>query len=97
MTENEAAFNDVISPDGRIHDEKRIQYLQAHIRKAHRAIQDGVPLKGYFVWSLLDDFEWTYGYTKQFGIVYVDYKTLRRTPKESAYWYAKVIENNGLE
>jgi len=97
VAENGAAFNDVLSTDGRIHDEKRIQYLQAHIREAHRAIQDGVPLKGYFVWSLLDNFEWTYGYTKRFGIVYVDYKTLRRIPKESAYWYAKVIENNGLE
>ncbi len=96
VTENGAAFNDELSPDGQIRDEKRIQYLKAHIQQAHRAIWDGVPLKGYFVWSLLDNFEWAHGYTKRFGIVYVDYKTLRRIPKESAHWYAKVIANNGL-
>ncbi len=97
VTENGAAFNDEVTTDGQVRDEKRIQYLYVHIREAHRAIQEGVPLKGYFVWSLLDNFEWTYGYTKRFGIIYVDYQTLRRIPKESAYWYAKVIENNGLE
>lgn len=96
VTENGAAFNDELSSDGQIRDEKRIQYLKAHIQQAHRAILDGVPLKGYFVWSLLDNFEWAHGYTKRFGIVYVDYKTLRRIPKESARWYAKVIANNGL-
>lgn len=96
VTENGAAFNDELSSDGQIRDEKRIQYLKAHIQQAHRAILDGVPLKGYFVWSLLDNFEWAHGYTKRFGIVYVDYKTLRRIPKESARWYAKVVANNGL-
>lgn len=96
VTENGAAFNEELSSDGQIRDEKRIQYLKAHIQQAHRAILDGVPLKGYFVWSLLDNFEWAHGYTKRFGIVYVDYKTLRRIPKESARWYAKVIANNGL-
>ncbi|MBC7221424.1 beta-glucosidase [Candidatus Bipolaricaulota bacterium] len=97
VTENGAAFNDNLAPDGRVCDEKRIQYLRAHIREAHRTIQEGVPLRGYFVWSFLDNFEWTHGYTKRFGIVYVDYKTLHRIPKESAYWYARVIANNGLD
>ncbi len=78
VTENGAAFADVLETSGRVHDERRVAYLREHFRQAHRAIQDGVPLKGYFVWSLMDNFEWAYGYSKRFGLVYVDYTTRQR-------------------
>lgn len=97
VTENGAAFNDTMDPDGQIRDTRRIQYLHQHILACHRALQDGVKLKGYFVWSLLDNFEWSYGYTKRFGLVYVDYATQKRIPKGSARWYAQVIAQNGVE
>jgi beta-glucosidase len=71
--------------------------LKAHIGQAWKAIQEGVPLKGYFVWSLLDNFEWAEGYSKRFGIVYVDYSTQKRIIKDSGYWYSNVVKNNGLE
>ena len=70
--------------------------LGAHFRAAHRAIEDGVDLRGYFVWSLMDNFEWAFGFTKRFGLIYVDYETLERTPKDSARWYADVTAANGL-
>ncbi|MCS7216401.1 MAG: family 1 glycosylhydrolase [Candidatus Bipolaricaulota bacterium] len=97
VTENGAAFDDALAPDGRIHDRERIQYLRDHLAQAHRALHEGVPLKGHFVWSLLDNFEWVHGYTKRFGLVYVDFKTLRRIPKDSAFWYAEVIASNSFE
>jgi beta-glucosidase len=97
ITENGAAYPDVVTPSGTVPDKPRIRYLKEHLRELQRAISIGIPVLGYFVWSLLDNFEWAYGYSKRFGIVYVDYKTLRRIPKESAYWYAKVIANNGIE
>ncbi len=96
LTENGAAYDDVVSPDGEVHDPERIAYLQAHLEQVWRAIQDGVPVRGYFLWSLLDNFEWASGFTIRFGIVYTDYETLRRTPKDSARWYAGVIANNAL-
>jgi beta-glucosidase len=96
ITENGAAFDDVVSEDGKVHDQNRIDYLRDHIEQVWRAIQDGVPLKGYFVWSLLDNFEWAEGYSKRFGIVYVDYNTQKRIIKDSGYWYSNVIKNNGL-
>lgn len=96
VTENGAAFPDELSPNGRVHDSKRVEYLREHIKSCHRALREGVPLRGYFVWSLLDNFEWAYGYTKRFGLFYVDYKTQRRIPKESADFYARVIAENGL-
>ncbi len=96
ITENGAAFNDVLDGD-RIKDDKRINYLREHIKEAYNAIRDGVDLMGYFVWSLMDNFEWAHGYSKRFGIVYVDYATQRRILKDSAYFYKRVIENNGLE
>ena len=71
--------------------------MDAHFRAAREAIEQGVDLAGYFVWSLLDNFEWAEGYSKRFGIVHVDYPTQRRTPKMSARWYADVIRRNGLE
>ncbi len=91
VTENGAAFGDVRVHDGRVHDPERTAYLDSHISAVGRAVAAGVPVKGYFVWSLLDNFEWAYGYGKRFGIVYVDYPTLERVPKDSFYWYRDLI------
>ena len=96
ITENGAAYH--TGPvDGVVRDDKRLAYLDGHLRACHRAIEDGVPLAGYFAWSLMDNFEWQEGYTQRFGIVWVDYETQERTPKDSARWYAEVIARNGLE
>ncbi|MFM7719247.1 MAG: glycoside hydrolase family 1 protein, partial [Actinomycetota bacterium] len=96
VTENGAAFPDVVAADGAVHDDRRIAYLDGHFRAAGRAIAAGVPLRGYFVWSLLDNFEWALGYDVRFGIVRVDFDTLERTPKDSFRWYRDVIAANGL-
>lgn len=96
ITENGAAFDDTVGPDGRVHDPCRIAYLRDHLIALHRAIQAGVDVRAYFVWSLLDNFEWTFGYSKRFGLVYVDYPTQRRIVKDSGEWYAQVIARNGL-
>jgi len=91
VTENGAAFGDVRTHDGRVHDPERTAYLESHIGAVSRAVADGAPIGGYFVWSLLDNFEWAHGYSKRFGIVYVDYPTLERVPKDSFYWYRDFI------
>jgi beta-glucosidase len=91
ITENGAAFGDVRDHDGHVRDPERLAYLESHIAAVGRAIEDGAPVKGYFVWSLLDNFEWADGYSKRFGIVYVDYPTLERVPKESFRWYRDFI------
>ncbi|MBD9699222.1 beta-glucosidase [Flavimobilis sp. GY10621] len=91
ITENGAAFDDEVAPDGAIHDDARIDYVRRHLAAALDARADGVDLRGYFVWSLLDNFEWRYGYARRFGIVRVEYDTLERTPKDSALWYRDVI------
>ncbi|MET9951215.1 GH1 family beta-glucosidase [Streptomyces sp. NPDC006339] len=96
ITENGAAYDDYADPEGGVHDPERIAYLHAHLAAAHRALGAGVDLRGYFLWSLLDNFEWAYGYGKRFGIVHVDFPTGRRTPKDSARWYADVIARGGL-
>ena len=96
VTENGAAYPDVLTPDGAVHDTDRIGYVDGHLRALHRAIADGADVRGYYLWSLLDNFEWGYGYSKRFGIVHVDYDTQERTPKDSAHWYADVIRRNGL-
>ncbi|MDZ5441415.1 GH1 family beta-glucosidase [Micromonospora sp. 4G57] len=101
ITENGGAFPDKTGaedPDatGRVADTDRVAYLDGHLRAVHRAIARGVDVRGYLVWSLLDNFEWAEGYRKRFGIVHVDYLTQRRTPKESARWYQEVISRNGL-
>ncbi len=96
LTENGAAYNDVLGSDGEVHDPERIAFLQAHLEQVWRALQTGVPVQGYFLWSLMDNFEWASGYSIRFGIVYSDYPTLRRIPKDSAHWYAQVIAENGL-
>jgi beta-glucosidase len=97
VTENGAAYKDVISEDGQVHDPLRVQYLRDHFTHAHTAISEGVPLNGYFVWSLMDNFEWALGYTKRFGIVYIDYPTQRRIVKDSGKWYSDVIKRKALE
>ena len=91
VTENGASYADVVGPDGAVPDVERIDYLRGYLGAAAQAIEDGVDLRGYFVWSLLDNFEWGEGYRSRFGIVYVDYATRRRIPKASAYWYRDLI------
>jgi len=97
VTENGASWSDGPGPDGRVADQRRLGFLRDHFRAARRAISAGVPLEGYFVWSLLDNFEWDRGYSQRFGIVWVDYGTQRRIPKESADWYRRVIQANSAE
>jgi beta-glucosidase len=87
VTENGAAFADVRTHDGEVHDLERVDFLAGYVAEVERAVAEGVPVAGYFVWSLLDNFEWAHGYSKRFGIVYVDYPTLERVPKDSFYWY----------
>jgi hypothetical protein len=84
VTENGAAYHDYVDPEGAVNDPERIQFLESHIRAAHEAIQRGVDLRGYFVWTLMDNFEWALGYSARFGIVFVDYRTQTRIPKASA-------------
>jgi beta-glucosidase len=92
VTENGAAFDDVVEPDGTIADTKRIAYLHEHLAAARQAQRDGVALHGYFVWSLTDNFEWAEGAAKRFGVIRIDYATLRRTPKASLAWLGAVIQ-----
>jgi beta-glucosidase len=96
VTENGASFDDVVGADGHVDDPMRVAYLRDHFLAASRALAEGVPLKGYFVWSLLDNFEWSFGFSKRFGLVHVDFATQKRTPKASAGWYRDVIRANGL-
>ncbi len=97
ITENGAAYATGPDESGEVNDEERLSYLARHFAQAQRAIDAGVNLKGYYVWSFLDNFEWAFGYAKRFGIVYVDYETQERTLKNSAKWYKQVIANNGFE
>jgi beta-glucosidase len=97
VTENGYGYEERPSADGRIHDDRRIAYLRAHLAAAHAAIRAGVDLRGYYLWSLLDNFEWALGYRIRFGIVYVDYATQRRVPKDGFDYYASVIARNALE
>ncbi len=96
VTENGAAFADEPARDATVADPDRIAYLDSHLRAAHAAIDDGADLRGYFVWTLTDNFEWAFGDSKRFGLVHVDYGTLRRTPKDSARWFAAVTRRGGL-
>jgi beta-glucosidase len=91
VTENGAAFGDVRVHDGNVHDPERTSYLETYIDAMARALGDGAPVKGYFVWSFLDNFEWAHGYSKRFGLVYIDYPTLERVPKDSFHWYRGLI------
>ncbi|WP_100444256.1 GH1 family beta-glucosidase [Glycomyces xiaoerkulensis] len=95
VTESGACFDDAVGPGGEVDDADRIEYLDGYFRAAGEAIEKGVNLRGYFVWSLLDNFEWAEGYSKRFGLVHVDYDSQRRTPKRSADWYRRVIASGG--
>jgi beta-glucosidase len=97
ITENGSAFRDSINREGRVEDDNRLDYLYRYISQVHRAIQEGVNVAGYFLWSFMDNFEWAWGYSKRFGIVYVDYPTQKRILKKSGSWYSKVIRDNGIE
>ncbi|MCS5717217.1 GH1 family beta-glucosidase [Herbiconiux sp. CPCC 205763] len=96
ITENGAAFPDRMI-DGRVDDQDRIDYVRRHLLEVERAIDDGADVRGYLLWSLLDNFEWSYGYSKRFGMVHVDFTTQTRTPKSSARWYAEVIRRRSLD
>jgi len=93
VTENGACYDDPLAADGVVHDDDGIAYLRDHLAAARRALAAGAKLRGYFVWSLIDNFEWAEGYSRRFGVVHVDFKTLRRTPKASYQWLAEFIRN----
>jgi beta-glucosidase len=95
ITENGCAYGDLPDANGEVKDVKRIDYLQKHLSALGNAIEKGAPVKGYFQWSLMDNFEWALGYEKRFGIVYVDFKSQQRIIKNSGKWYMDVIKNNG--
>ena len=97
ITENGLSNNDWVMLDGRVHDPQRIDYTTRYLRELERAIGDGVDIRGYFHWSLLDNFEWAEGYKERFGLIHVDFPTGKRTLKDSAHWYKRVIESNGAE
>ncbi|MBN9390420.1 MAG: beta-glucosidase [Chloroflexi bacterium] len=96
VTENGSSGEEAPDANGKVHDRLRHFYIQEHLVQSHRAIQEGVPLAGYFAWSLMDNYEWAWGYTRRFGIVYVDYSTQQRTIKDSGFWYAGVARDNAL-
>jgi beta-glucosidase len=96
ITENGAAFADEPGPDGVVHDDDRIEYLRGHLTAVHHAIELGADVRGYYVWTFMDNFEWAWGLTKRFGIVHVDFASGQRRPKDSADWYRRVIAANGL-
>lgn len=96
ITENGMANFDFIMSDGEIHDPQRIEFMKSYLLELHRAIEEGVPVLGYMYWSIMDNFEWAEGYDKRFGLIYIDYTKQVRIMKDSAYWYAKVIQTNGF-
>jgi beta-glucosidase len=96
VTENGAAFDDLVTSDGRVLDQGRIDFLDAHFRVSAQAMEAGVDLRGYFVWSLLDNFEWAEGYTRRFGLIHVDFASGERRLKESALWYRDIITRGGF-
>lgn len=97
ITENGAAFKDTVLADGSVNDQPRLDYLRDHLYAVNMAMKDGVDIGGYFAWSLLDNFEWAFGYDKRFGLIHVDYETQERTIKASGKWYARVAESHQLE
>ena len=96
ITENGASYSTPPDENGQVKDELRTSYYRTHIAEVYRAIEAGVPVAGYFAWSLMDNFEWARGYVQRFGIVWVDYKTQQRILKDSAKWYKKIIKKNGF-
>jgi beta-glucosidase len=97
ITENGAAFDDPPPRAGVVDDPQRVAYLEGHLQALARAIADGVDVRRYFAWSLMDNFEWSHGYSKRFGVVHVDYATQRRTIKRSGWWYRSVIERTQMQ
>jgi len=97
ITENGLSCCDLVSLDGKVHDPNRIDFLHRYLQQLAKACEDGVDVKGYFQWSFMDNFEWARGYNERFGLVYVDYTTQQRIPKDSAYWYGKLIASNGAD
>ena len=95
ISENGMSCHDAVSLDGMVHDPNRQDYMHRYLRQLRRAAEDGVDVRGYFAWSLMDNFEWQQGYSERFGLVYVDYQTQKRTIKDSARWYSGVIAQNG--
>ena len=95
ITENGLSCHDVISADGKVHDPNRIEFLRRYLSELERAVADGVDVRGYFQWSLMDNFEWLRGYAERFGLIYVDYETQKRICKDSALWYRRLIDTNG--
>jgi beta-glucosidase len=96
ISENGASYADGPDSDGSVHDQRRIDYLDAHIRQVGKAIEAGIPVSGYYLWSLMDNFEWSMGYSQRFGIIHVDYETQKRTIKDSAFWYSELIKRNSI-
>jgi len=96
VTENGASYYDYVDPEGQVKDPERVAYLRDHIAATHQAICDGADVRGYFCWSLLDNFEWDDGYSQRFGLVWVDYRTQQRIPKTSAHWYGRIAQTNCL-
>ena len=96
ITENGASFQDVISPDGKIHDDRRLDYLREHFTQVRLAMQDGVDVRGYFVWSLMDNFEWGHGNSRRFGLIHLDFDSQERIIKDSGEWFSKVISTNAV-
>ncbi len=96
VTENGSAYPDVVGPSGRVEDVQRVEYLRSHLAALHEAIGRGAEVRGYFAWSLLDNFEWAHGFSKRFGLIHVDYDTLERRPKDSARCYASFAARNGI-
>lgn len=97
ITENGMSNLDFVMRDGKVHDPQRIDYMYRYLSALHQAIEEGIPVIGYTAWSIMDNFEWAEGFDPRFGLIYVDYKTLERIPKDSFYWYQSVIKNGGLK
>jgi beta-glucosidase len=96
ITENGCAASDVVADDGKVYDSDRIMFLRACLTQLQRATADGVPVNGYFLWSAQDNFEWIYGYGNRFGLIYVDFQTLKRTPKLSASFFRETARRNAV-
>ncbi|MFA9380041.1 MAG: family 1 glycosylhydrolase, partial [Acetanaerobacterium sp.] len=97
ITENGTCMNDIINAEGKVEDYRRVDYIKRYLMNVKKAMDEGVNVAGYYVWSFTDNFEWAWGLSRRFGIVYVDYATQQRIPKQSALWFADVIKNNGFE
>ena len=96
VTENGISCADNLSPDKKCHDTQRIDFVRAYLSELGKAIKAGADIRGYFYWSLMDNFEWARGYGERFGLVHVDYETQKRTPKDSAYWYSDLVQTGKL-